>query len=345
MLLRVLGMSAALLGASAGSLKAEELSSDDPDREAAGPEPGDTDEEKRAVALFEEGKRKFHEGSYSEAANAFRRANALRPNWKLLYNIGQSEAAARRYGLAVEAFQSYLVLGGDEITETRRDEVMEEMEKLRKIVGTVRIDAPPGCTVQIDDTPRGTTPLPGPLLVSAGVDHEVIISKEDAPLYSETVRLNGGETRTVALPGTASQGPPETQPLEGDGAGEAPPAETMDAPRGKALKISGWALFGCGATALVAGAVTGGIALGLDKDLEPYCSDGGCPTDKAADGKRLDNLALTTDILLISGGVIAATGIVLVLVDLVKGKGEKDTLTFAPSATPTFAGLTLVKDL
>jgi tetratricopeptide (TPR) repeat protein len=105
----------------------------------------------RAEAAFEEGKRLYHDESFEAAAAAFRKAYELRPNWKILYNIGQSEAASKRYGLAVEAFERYLVMGGDDIDQNRRDEVLEEMEKFRKIVGSIEIKAPDGLVVLVDD--------------------------------------------------------------------------------------------------------------------------------------------------------------------------------------------------
>ena len=62
-------------------------------------------ERDEAAKMFDQGKKHFNEGAFVQAAGAFRKANELRPNWKLLFNIAQSEAAAKRYGLALEAFE------------------------------------------------------------------------------------------------------------------------------------------------------------------------------------------------------------------------------------------------
>ena len=72
-----------------------------------------------ALKAFENAKVLFHELKYKEAADSFREAYKLKPNWKLLYNIGQSEAAGKRHGLALQAFESYLSQGGDDIEESR----------------------------------------------------------------------------------------------------------------------------------------------------------------------------------------------------------------------------------
>ena len=54
----------------------------------------------------------YGDKKFKEAADAFRLANHLRRSWKLLYNIGQCEAAAKRYGMALDAFERYVAEGG-----------------------------------------------------------------------------------------------------------------------------------------------------------------------------------------------------------------------------------------
>ena len=66
-----------------------------------------------AVVAFAEAKRYFMDGQFGKAAMKFREANVLKPSWKLFYNIGQCETAAKHYGLALEAFEQYLARGGD----------------------------------------------------------------------------------------------------------------------------------------------------------------------------------------------------------------------------------------
>ena len=52
--------------------------------------------ESEARDEFEKGVADFKAGLYEQAARAFRRANRLNPTWSLLFNIAQSEAAAKR---------------------------------------------------------------------------------------------------------------------------------------------------------------------------------------------------------------------------------------------------------
>ena len=69
--------------------------------------------EDAAIQAFERGKYHFERSEFDDAAQAFRLADSLRPNWKIRYNLAQSEAAAKRYGLALEAFEAYLAGGGE----------------------------------------------------------------------------------------------------------------------------------------------------------------------------------------------------------------------------------------
>ena len=49
---------------------------------------------------------------------------------RLAGHVPMAEAAARRYGLALDAFEAYLVKGGDDITEGRREDVLKDIQSL-----------------------------------------------------------------------------------------------------------------------------------------------------------------------------------------------------------------------
>ena len=78
--------------------------------------------EEKAKAAFDEGTKYYKAENYLSAVEAFRRAYKLRPNWKLLYNIAQSEASANRHGTALQAFERYLADGGDQVPQGRMEE-------------------------------------------------------------------------------------------------------------------------------------------------------------------------------------------------------------------------------
>jgi len=293
-------------------------------------------EKDSALAAFEAGTEQFKAGDYIEAADSFRKANELRPNWKLYYNIGQSEAAAKRHGLALEAFETYLSKGGDDIQKDRVEELEHEIDRLRKIVGFIQISAPAGAVVHIDEMPRGETPLPGALMVAAGVVHQVRVG--DLP--SRTVKVAGQQTASVNFaPPAASTTPSDTTVHSELRPTTEPSAEgTTSRPEHRnKMKTSGFITLGLGAAALIGGAVTGGLALSANEEVKRNC-DGGCYSDNYDLLDRADHLALSTDVLIGVGSVAAVVGAVLVV--LAKKKpNEAATVHVQPVFSASGGGL------
>ena len=304
--------------------------------------------EDEATIAFQTGKVLFHDKEFAAAADEFRRANELRPNWKLLYNIGQSEAAAKRFGLAVEAFEKYLVLGGDEIESTRCDELLEEIRKFREIVGALEIKAEAGLLIIVDDTERGTTPLSGPILIAAGIEHHVAAMRDDTPVFEQRLRVNGEQQKILEIQTTT----PKSDTSANEAASQTttsaePPPAVSPSKQDKSpspLKPVGWSLLGAGAGTLIAAMVTGGIVLSIDNDLENDCEPDGCPPGKVEKRNQMNRLALTTDILIGCGAVLAASGIILWVIGNSTQKNEnRRTVSLRPSLSDSQASLILIK--
>ncbi|MBN2529273.1 MAG: hypothetical protein JXR76_22995 [Deltaproteobacteria bacterium] len=167
-----------------------------------------SDEAKR---LYEAGAENFSIKNYVEAAALFRQAYSLSPVWKLWFNIGQSEAAAKHYGLALEAFEKYLALGGDEIPALDMENVIREVKLLRELVGKIEVEnAPDGAEIHVDETFRSKLPLVSELRVAAGIPHQVDIIYNGNIIHSQpltvgsagivVVRVKGGRERALAMP-------------------------------------------------------------------------------------------------------------------------------------------------
>jgi hypothetical protein len=73
-------------------------------------------------------------------------------------------------------------------------------------------------------------------------------------------------------------------------------------------------LMAVGGAALIAGAITSGLALAADGDLNAMCVDGRCPPSARGQADSLQTLTIVTDALLVGGGVVAASGLILLLV-------------------------------
>ena len=285
-----------------------------------------------AKAAFEQGKAAFGEDKFVEAAVAFRRAHELRPNWRLLYNIAQSEAAAKQPGLALQAFEAYLAQGGDDVSVERRDECVAEVERLRAMVGEVVVVAPNGAIIFVDSIERERAPLPGPMMVAAGMNHDIRIELDGVVLLERPVRVSSGK-RVKVDAGGDSPGPESPAIEPGDSGTDSLDEETSP------LVIGGWVSVGVGAALLIGGAITGGMTLSLDGDLDKRCNDEVCTESDREDVDRLDTLALTTDVLIGVGAAAAVTGVVLLIIGY-GGEEEESAgdVAFAPLIGPGIAG-------
>jgi len=302
------GAIALLLGCSLLSLPASSLADDE------------------AQQAYRDGIALFEKGAYKQAAEAFRKAYSVKVFWKMHYNIGQSEVAAHRYGLALDSFETYLVEGGDDIQMDRREEVLAEIQRLRLLVGVIELAAEPGAELIIDGSTRGTVPFPGMIRVAAG-EHQIIIRKDGEVLRSQKIKIAGGMTTKVdAMPETSNE-------PEGGGAGSSTDispggsAATEDGPRVKL--ISGIVLGGVGIVGIGLG--TGFVIKG-SKDNERYQDAKDAGNDAKADDIWNNDVRIDSAVALsgfIAGGAFLAAGATFIIIDVVqhkKGAAEDESV-------------------
>ncbi len=82
-------------------------------------------------------------GDYQRALAEFQRAYELSPHYAVLYNIAQAERALGHSSQALEAFESYLRLGAEQIPAERRLEVEAAIEALKKEPASEPAPEPP----------------------------------------------------------------------------------------------------------------------------------------------------------------------------------------------------------
>jgi hypothetical protein len=78
--------------------------------------------------------------------------------------------------------------------------------------------------------------------------------------------------------------------------------------------VPGATLIGVGAAGLVVGAITGGLSLAKVGELRTACHGGFCPTSEAGTIDDAKTLGTVSTVGFVAGGVLAAAGIVLVIV-------------------------------
>ena len=108
-----------------------------------------------------------------------------------------------------------------------------------------------------------------------------------------------------------------------------------------ALWTHGWIALGVSGALLISGAVTGGLALSLDKELEDKCTGGVCEPGQHDDLDRRNRLARSSTILLGTGVVAALTGILVLAVFAPDEDAEPAKVALRPAASPAYAGASL----
>jgi hypothetical protein len=235
----------------------------------------------------------------------FRRAYEMTGNYKMLYNVAQTEYELQDYAGALKSFQRYLEAGGTEIEAGRRAEVEDEVKSLGARVAHLKITSNvDGAEVLIDDVLVGKTPLAEPVLVSIG-RRKVTLQKDGTVSAPRVVELAGGDS--TALRVDLGRAPAATP------APTAPAAPPSRAGLWASLAVTGGLAVGTG--------IVGGLALGAHADAEKKLGTLGstAPEIEAARSKT-QTLALVADIL--GGTTIAMAGVTLILGLTTTGKSD-----------------------
>jgi hypothetical protein len=256
------------------------------------PEPQAVDE---ARVHFDRGLELFVERAYDASLVELERAMQLAPTYKLFYNIGLIHKVRNDFAASLDAFQRYLVGGGDSIADARRAEVEQKIASLSVRVARIQVATPAsGAIIEIDDVVVGTTPLPAPVVVNPG-RRKVTATVAGAIPATNVVTVVSGEAVKIVLSPIAIAAPVQAQAHL--------PAPVVEPPARRAwtLPIVAWSATGV----LAAGAVVAGVSsLSAASTLKqmrdtPAVSAG----DIAAQERSVRTLSTVTDVLLV--GVLA----------------------------------------
>src|SRR5512139_2669744 len=296
-----------------------------------------------AKSRYLKGVELFEEGDYQAALIEFKRSYECVPNFNVLYNIGQVYFQLQDYANGLKTLQQYLDDGGKRIPQSRRTEVERDVEKLKARVATVTIKvSQPGADILVDDVKVGTSPLSGPIIVSAG-KRKFDAVKEGFRATPKTEEIAGQETREIVIDlqasttvinvgGSGGEGGAGGSVSTGGagGATPAPPEEPVPV-----LPITFWSLTG----AFVIGtAVTGGLALSADSELKDLKRTPNTSTDEidsAASKSR--GLAIASDVLLCLSIVSAGLATYFTIDFALSGKQEEPAAEGEEEAAPAAA--------
>jgi hypothetical protein len=262
--------------------------------------------------------------NYTDAYYQFKLAYEKSNSWKVLGNLGLCAMKLERDGEAVEHYTKYLQLGGDDIDLEERQALQRELLLMtgNLVEVTIRASVP---DVEMTDSRVGSSAPTQSYRIEGGS----AVIKLRAGTHVMTATNDGKTLRWEAV---LAPGRPQTHTFDFSDPAAAPaaaPAGAAAAPAGSdatqepqqtggTLRTVGFVTAGVGVLALGGGVITGLITRGKENTARDECRDGAngteCPASVKADFESAQSLATVTNVLLISGGVLAAAGVTMIVI-------------------------------
>jgi hypothetical protein len=300
-----------------------------------------------ARALGLEGQAALENKDYATAEDRFRRADRLIHAPTLEIGLARALAGQNKF---VEAQETYnrivregVAPGAPAVFTKALEDAKKEVVAVSGRTGSVTITVKaaggaeiPNASVTLDGSAVNTASLG----VRRAIDPGAHVLQVSAEGYKPAeLRFDIAEGGSTVAPLTlerkaaaAVAAPVNLAPAAGNSAptatgGETGPDATSDAapPRQGLPRYLPWVAFGVGAAGLVAGGITGVLAMSKHSTLNDACPGGRCPPDKQGDLDSYHSLGTISTVGFAVGGVGAAAGLVLLLT---RPKGES-----APPAT------------
>jgi hypothetical protein len=318
---------------------------------AAGTAHADDDPRAAAADHYARGTELAQQGLYEAALEQFNAAYATSPHFAVLYNVGQAQMALGRPLEAIEALAKYLHDGADQVPLSRREQVQAQIGLLEsRLAELTVITIPVGAAIRLDGRDVGRTPLFQPIRLAAGL-HTITASLADGVPVMREISLRESERQTLELtfPITSAPTAPPRSISEAGHIDRGPQAVLVSAApvgppepwhfRGKKMRRMAYVLAG-------AGVLSGGAALSIYLSKRGQYNDwqtgnavlqGDSMGSAAYMAQATTNNALARSLsnandaiigLSIAGGVLAAAGVTLFLVDRAH-RHEAGQLSFA----------------
>ena len=247
---------------------------------------------------------------YKTAADDFGRADSLVHAPTLVVDWGRALVGLGKYVEAHERFELVLREGvpadapkpWQHALEDARKELDQIKPKLAWV--TVVLKDPPDATVTID----GATVPPAAIGIKRAANPGspiVRVTKDGYAAHEETITVGPGDEKTIEVSLTElpkPEAPPETP---------SPTYSSIDESSSGSHHGAAFVMLGIGGAALIAGSVTGVLALGKHSDLQKICKGDSCPSSAKKDIDSYHLLGTISGVSLAVGVVSVGTGIVL----------------------------------
>lgn len=266
-----------------------------------------------AEALFQQARTLMDAGKTDQACPKFADSYKLDPAPGTLLNIAECSRIAGKtataWGQFVEAARDFRRKNDERRAKFADDRAAALKPKLASIV--LKAESPAsGMVIKRDGAEQSSASLNEKLPIDPG-SHAIVAEAPGKKKHEQTVQIAEGATVTVVIPALEDAPPEEPKPGVGTGEGV---GDGADPARGRTQRIAGFVVGGVGLASLGVGAAFVGLTASQSSDVESLCPDQRCSTAEGRDA--LDTGMLYANLangLLIAGGVVAATGLVVVL--------------------------------
>jgi hypothetical protein len=276
-----------------------------------------------ARELYQQGQDALDAKDYKKAEDSFRRGDALFHAPTLSLGLARAQAAQGKY---VEAWENYHRIIIENVTSSgpfarALDEAKKEITTVegRRSRVTITVSGADGTKVILDDAPLKNEALGIERFIDPG-QHVVKATADGYKPVNRPFKVDEGKAETVPITMEKDTGAPAVvPPVAGPGTtpetpGTAQPATADVSTKGGSMnKTLGFVALGVGGAGLVAGLVTGFIALGKHSDLSNACQNGNCTADKQSDVDSYHSMGTISTIGFVIGGVGIAGGAILLL--------------------------------
>ena len=292
----------------------------------------------KADQLFVEGRTLLNEGDYAGACKKFEESRAIDAAASTVLNLGLCNEKQGKYIEAAEYYRNAaLALRGAGRAEAEKH-AAEAEKMIAKLTVKKSENLPADARVTLDGNVVRDESFGEPIPVNPGT-LELVVDAQGRERVTKSVQLEAGATQEIVVEAGAELAKPDV------GGVVTKPGASKPSP----LRTAGIIVGGVGVASLIAGTVTGLVALSNAGIYRERCVKNGTvdaqgnPADACTQsgldaGHCSDTFAMVSTITFIAGGVLAAGGLTMILIAPKVGKKSQGTLQFTPIVGPTVAG-------
>jgi hypothetical protein len=300
----------------------------------------DAKELEKADRLFREGNAAFDAKDFTKARALYLEAYAIKKTYDIAGHLGLTEMELKLYRPAAEHLATSLRNAPPHQGKKPFEAVIRELERAKKEVATVKLEAPAGAILFVDGVEVAKAPFTHEVFLEAG--SHTFEAKAPNQKGTEQRELSKGDTLTVSLKLLDLPAGPSTEPVK-----KPPIQPPLEEGRpmwpgwvlggtGLALAGVGGALLGIGQSKLADAETVGGEIAALGGTCEPAVGPGSERCAEAVDTIDSGDTLSTAGVVLVGvGGAMLIGGIIYLVIP----DAEPAKAALVPWATPDGAGL------